>query len=392
MDVAKIIKQGVGVVAAILSAFGGFLLHIAPPQEAQAGFAVGVTEFILLIVFLVIRFLREYHWTREKTLKVWSLVAIGSGVIFLCAAPLYYWTFQNSVYTHVDGSLFVKGDKLTEYAEIVRSSIYDREGVITDIRLMQAIGDPHKEGVVEKVWTPESINSAKSRLVLFYVASVFSIGCTILALTALWGADPANPQPRPLKSTVPAPPEPAPREPAVDDAGPPQPAAKATDATADSTVRVFVSYSHDDAQYLDRVGLLKYLSGLKHEGFEFWYDEYLMGGDLWDKRIKEEMARADIALVLVSQSFLDSDYCRNVEVANFIKLRAEKGLTIYPVILSHCSWKEHEWLVSTQFQPRNDKSLKRNYTDRGVLDELFLKIREELKALGEKVRAKRANQ
>ncbi|HEY0379126.1 MAG TPA: hypothetical protein VGC87_19575 [Pyrinomonadaceae bacterium] len=54
------------------------------------------------------------------------------------------------------------------------------------------------------------------------------------------------------------------------------------------------------------------------------------------------------------------------------------------------SWKDHEWLRSTQFQPRNDKTRKRNDTDQGVRDELFLKIREELKALGDEVRARRA--
>jgi hypothetical protein len=187
MDVEKIIKQGVGVVGAILSAFGGFLLNIAPPQEAQAAFAVGVAEFILLVVFLVIRFSREYQWTKQKALRVWGRVAGASVVIFICVVPIYYKAFQNAVYVHEDGALFVKGDQLTDYAENIRKIIAAREGVVPDARLMRAIGNPHDKGTIEKVWTSASIKWASFKLVFIYVAVIVSIGCAILALTALWG-------------------------------------------------------------------------------------------------------------------------------------------------------------------------------------------------------------
>src|SRR5947208_4052000 len=111
-----------------------------------------------------------------------------------------------------------------------------------------------------------------------------------------------------------------------------------------SGVRVFVSYSHADAQYLDKGSLMSFLRGLEGEGVEFWTDRRIVAGDEWDDEIRSGMAQADIALVLVSQSFLDSDYCSSVEIAEFLERRRDSGLVILPVILSPCEWERHSWL------------------------------------------------
>lgn len=41
---------------------------------------------------------------------------------------------------------------------------------------------------------------------------------------------------------------------------------------SDSTIRVFISYSHQDPKYLEDKSLLGYLKGLEQEGVEFWSD------------------------------------------------------------------------------------------------------------------------
>jgi hypothetical protein len=153
-------------------------------------------------------------------------------------------------------------------------------------------------------------------------------------------------------------------------------------------VRVFVSYSHEDSAYLEAGSLLGYLKGLEEEGVEFWADHRLAAGDLWDEVIKKEVAACDIALVLVSQFFLDSEYCKNIEIRGFLA-----GFKILvPVILSPCEWERHDWLKSRQFLPGGQKTVEEHYKDQGDLRRLFLDIRVHLRKQIERIRGARTTE
>jgi len=154
-------------------------------------------------------------------------------------------------------------------------------------------------------------------------------------------------------------------------------------------VRVFVSYSHRDAEYVSAHGLLGYLAGLKNEGVEFWLDDQLVGGDQWDASIRREIEKCDISLVLVSQAFLNSPYCQDVEIEAFLRRRAQAGLVVFPVIISPCDWKSHEWLRATQFEPRDAKTVETDFKDRGSRDGLYLRILTQLREVANRVRAQR---
>lgn len=157
------------------------------------------------------------------------------------------------------------------------------------------------------------------------------------------------------------------------------------------TVQIFVSYSHKDPDYLSEGSLLGFLKGLEEEaGVTFWNDERLAAGVDWDDEIKTKMRSSQIALVLVSQSFLDSAYCRNVEMAEFLARCRRDGLVIFPVILSPCEWERHEWLASRQFLPGANETIEEHYLDPGSRKRLFLRIRKELRSTIERVRLARA--
>lgn len=103
-----------------------------------------------------------------------------------------------------------------------------------------------------------------------------------------------------------------------------------------------------------------------------------------------EIDRADIAVVLVSQAFLNSPYCRAVEIAGFLRSARTRGLKIYPIILSPCNWQSHSWLRATQFQPRNGKTIEADFINPGKRKGLYLKTFQELRELGRVVRRERA--
>jgi TIR domain len=149
-----------------------------------------------------------------------------------------------------------------------------------------------------------------------------------------------------------------------------------------------VTYSHQDGRYLEKDSLLGYLAGLDREGFEFWDDRRIPTGADWADWIREEMDRSHIAIALVSQAFLNSDYCQNVEISRFLERRKLGGLVVYPIILSPCDWKSYDWLRSMQYQPPGG-TVEGDYRGKAKREGLFLELLEELRGLGAKIRADR---
>ena len=96
-------------------------------------------------------------------------------------------------------------------------------------------------------------------------------------------------------------------------------------------------------------------------------DREIRPGEPWDQVIKDKLQGADIALVLVSQGFLDSDYCRNVEIEGFLSRKTH----LFPVILSPCDWRRHAWLADRQFLPGGDRTIEEDYQDSGKRKRLF---------------------
>jgi len=147
-------------------------------------------------------------------------------------------------------------------------------------------------------------------------------------------------------------------------------------------IKIFVSYSHKDAGYLEDDSLFGFLKGLERDQVVFWTDRQILAGELWDKVVKTNIQQSDMALVLVSQSFLDSPYCQDVEIQGFLQ-----GTThLIPVILSPCEWRRHAWLSSRQFLPAGDQTIEEHFQDPGRRKRLFLEIREHMRKLVTKIR------
>lgn len=156
-------------------------------------------------------------------------------------------------------------------------------------------------------------------------------------------------------------------------------------------VRVFICYSHRDSEYLSSDSLLGFLRGLEHEeDVELWCDQRIETGALWDDEIRRRLGESDIALVLVSQSFLDSAYCTNIEMRTFLARRRDDGMILFPILLSPCEWERRDWLAATQCLPGGDETVEEHYAEPAKRKRLFLRIRKELRAAIAQVRSKPA--
>jgi len=102
---------------------------------------------------------------------------------------------------------------------------------------------------------------------------------------------------------------------------------------------IFVSYSHDDEVWRKRLETMA--SPLRrHATVEFWSDREIKPGQDWRKGIEEAMRKATIAVLLVSDNFLASDFITSVELPFFLNAAAENKVTIFWVLLSPCLWKK----------------------------------------------------
>lgn len=155
-------------------------------------------------------------------------------------------------------------------------------------------------------------------------------------------------------------------------------------------VKIFVTYCHQDQKYLGGPGsLLDHLSGLSRYGIQFLHDRNILTTEKFDTAIQEYIDQADIVLALVSQPFLNSHYCQDIEAVRYLRLRRERGLRVFPVILSKCRWSDVDWLRETQFLPRDGKNVEEHFTRPGKRKNLFTQIMDELLAITAKVREER---
>jgi len=78
-------------------------------------------------------------------------------------------------------------------------------------------------------------------------------------------------------------------------------------------VKVFFSYSHEDEKLRDE--LEKHLKPLERQNkIETWHDRKIDPGTDWRKELDAQLNSADIILLLVSPSFVHSDFCYCTEL------------------------------------------------------------------------------
>jgi hypothetical protein len=129
----------------------------------------------------------------------------------------------------------------------------------------------------------------------------------------------------------------------------------ATTPNSKESIRIFVSYAREDKDWLDPNcpnNLVPFLEdSLRKQNVVFWYDKTLKPGDVFSREIEEQIDRSQIALLVVSQSFLNSDYIEQKELPR-IGHQAKLGqLVIVPVLVERCKWSKVPILAERQMVP-----------------------------------------
>ena len=100
----------------------------------------------------------------------------------------------------------------------------------------------------------------------------------------------------------------------------------------DIKVKVFFSYSHEDESLRDE--LAKHLKSLERQNkIEPWHDRKIDPGTDWRKELDGQLNSADIILLLVSPSFVHSDFCYCTELEQARNRHDAGEARIIPIFL-----------------------------------------------------------
>jgi hypothetical protein len=103
-------------------------------------------------------------------------------------------------------------------------------------------------------------------------------------------------------------------------------------------LNVFVSYAHKDERF--RRELIKALAPLKREGLiTHWDDVQIPAGHAIDPLIADRLRTSDLILLLISNDFIASRYCYDVEMAAALERHRTGQALVVPLIVRPTDWR-----------------------------------------------------
>lgn len=148
-------------------------------------------------------------------------------------------------------------------------------------------------------------------------------------------------------------------------------------------VKLFVCYAKkNQVAASDLIERLKdYARPSRKYNYVFWRDVELLAGQDWAAEINRNIQACHCGILLISTSFLNSDYIKNIELP---RLFANNKIII-PVALSKINFDKHDLLGLEQYQifrlqstgldgPKEYSSLKSSQRKEEFVDKLFVQI------------------
>ncbi len=102
-------------------------------------------------------------------------------------------------------------------------------------------------------------------------------------------------------------------------------------------MKAFISYSHKDEQYLDRLKV-HLVQIRREEKLIDWTDKDIYAGAHLDSSISKGLDSSQLFIALLSPDYIASGYCYQKEFTRALELAESESLIIIPVIVEPCDW------------------------------------------------------
>ena len=96
---------------------------------------------------------------------------------------------------------------------------------------------------------------------------------------------------------------------------------------------MFVSYSHENAQWFKRLQPLLKFHWPRTNPPRTWHDQELSAGAHWDDEIRSALDRMDVFVCLISYEFFASSYIMEVELERALERAKNDEVEIVPILL-----------------------------------------------------------
>jgi FtsH-binding integral membrane protein len=176
MGIKTLLRKGASAVTFLFTMFGGFFIKVAPPEEVDAGFAVGIASFCVLIALLFVSSMKPSR--RKKHTNTWLKIAGFAALVGVTAGCVYKYSLDRLTFAWPPDSKnqrFVAGSVLTP-----RAQVYQREHPAEGNSEMVA----DFGGITQRelVWTASSIEQAKALMLGTYLLMVLGLATGIFCL------------------------------------------------------------------------------------------------------------------------------------------------------------------------------------------------------------------
>jgi TIR domain len=139
--------------------------------------------------------------------------------------------------------------------------------------------------------------------------------------------------------------------------------------------QVFVSYSHQDGEWLKRLRV--HLKPLERANtIKLWDDTKIRTGGKWREDIATAIDGAKVAVLLVSANFLASDFIIEHELPPLLAAAKEDGAVIYPILVSPSRFEDTPSL--SQFQSVNPPNRPLSALGFNDQEEVLLRVSKEI--------------
>lgn len=131
---------------------------------------------------------------------------------------------------------------------------------------------------------------------------------------------------------------------------------------------IFLLYSHEDEDLKEQ--FLKHMAILRRsQQALIWHDRDIGGGEEIQKQVDKRLASANIILMLISASFIASDYCYSEMMQMAMQRHERNEVRVIPIIIKPVDWDGTPF-DKLQVLPRN-KTPVNQWTNR---DEAWLEV------------------